>query len=232
MGPPQWAVYQNLTYRRGGAIHDWLDACEKIVEDVHRAENVLWAIRDYRNVVKRATKEYSSNVKSLKEHLEQNQHAGGSYHQKAIEMAEELLKAHEEWLHEAMTEKLIGTFESELEDGMLLRIGLENSELLEPFLSNAFKRKSASLIYKRTANFFTEGRTTNRGSYFLVNDGDFEGQVVLMLYYGTENLHVGCIFLPESEHRLDEILSEKGVNPLTNRLKSRCLLYTSDAADE
>jgi len=215
-----WALYQNLTYRGGGSIHGWLDACEKFVVDVVSAENILWAIRDYRNVVKRATKEYSSNVKSLKEHFEQNQHAGGTYHQKAIQMAEDLRKAHIEWLDEAMTEKLNDIFKSQLEGGTLLRIGLENSDLLEPFLSSARTRKSADLIYKKTANFFTDGRTTNRGSYFLVNNGDYKGQVVLMLYYGRQNLHVGCIFLPEGEIRLDDVLSEKRVALLTNSLKS------------
>ena len=219
-----WARYQNLSYRSNGSaqkgIHSWLDACEQVVDGIDAATNVSWAIRDYRNVVKRATKEYSSNVKSLKEHFEENGSAGTAHHEKAIQLAQELQQAHAEWLHEAMTDKVNGLLGPELDNGTLIRIGPKNTEELAPFVGPNYSGSSAHLLYSRKSNFFLDRGKPNRGAFFVVKKGNYANRVMLMLFYGRTQLHVGCTVITESEAELHKVTSEFGLTSPTKLRKS------------
>ncbi|MBZ2169465.1 PD-(D/E)XK nuclease family protein [Marinobacter sp. F4216] len=218
-----WALYQNLSYcGADGGIQSWLNDCFEVVKDRGPAENIRWAIRDYRDAVKRATGEYSSNVKSLKEHFEDNNWAGDAYHHKAIQFAEELRQAHKSWLHEAMTQKLDSLFQAERDAGTLVRIGPNDGRLLEPYLSRSEKRKAKDLIYQKSSNFFGEGRTTLRGSFFLVtgDSNKHKDQVVLMLFYGREYLHVGCLFSSDEKTKMCDVKSVKELASLKRSLDS------------
>lgn len=192
-----WALYQNLSYRsqpEGRSIHAWLEACIDEIRDLEDAENMVGAIEDYRNVVRHATREYVSNVESLKEHLEKRGDDGFAFHEKAIELAEELRKAHFEWLHDAMTVKVPDLFRSAVNDGLLMQVGQKNAEELIPYLDNGNKAKAEKFVYDRNSNFFSKSGDSNRGVFFIVKGGLFKDEALIMLFYGKTFLHVGCVF--------------------------------------
>ena len=223
-GDERWAWYQNLNYRRHltghRSVHDWLDACEQSLEGLEEATNIIYAIQDYRSIVKRATKEYSSKVKSLKEHFEMIDGAGGGYHAKAIEMAKELNQAHEQWLHEAMTDKLDDLLDNETKKSTLIRIDSENLVQLKPFVNKSLTTKLADLIYSRKANFFKDDGKLNRGSFYIVKTGPYKDQIVLMLFYGKTDIHVGLISKEGAKVDTKTMKSEFGLIEPT-KLRSR-----------
>lgn len=221
VGKP-WARYRSLTYRSGHAVHVWLDACEEVVKHSAPADNIVWAIREYRNVIKRATKEYRTNVESLKKHMEEKDYAGGDFHRDAIKMTAELRKAHEGWLHEAMTDQLTeGLFRAAIEAGTLEPISRLNAELLEPFLSDAWADNPQELIYRSNRNFFKSGRKLKQGTFFLVKDGlRLGGQTLLLLLYGKQDLHVGCAFLPGTQEVGKAKLTQSNVGLKDQTLES------------
>lgn len=223
-GEELWAWYQNLNYRHHftghRSVHSWLDACEQSLEGLKEATNIVYAIQDYRNIVKRATKEYSSKVKSLKEHFEMTGGAGGGYHAKAIEMAKELNQAHEQWLHEAMTDKLNNLLHSKTQNGSLVRIGSENLAQLRPFVNPSLTTKLADLIYNQKTNFFRDDGKLNRGSFYIVKMGPYKDQVILMLFYGKTDIHVGLIGKEDAKIDTKTMESEFSLTPPT-KLRNR-----------
>src|SRR5690606_30038017 len=74
-------------------------------------------------------------------------------------------------------------------------------------VSRQHQSQEKALIYHTGNNFFAKEGNKDCGALFLVNEGDFAGKVVLMLFYGKSMLHVGYVCRP-------------GIDP--NRLRSAC----------
>jgi len=201
------AHYQNLSYRKNigqDSIHTWLELCANAVD---RQSHIAWALRDYQAVVERATKEYVSKVKTLKDVLEEGIADGKRHHEQAIQLASELPAIHASWLEQAMTTNLEELFEPFVSNGDMTRIGLENAELLNPFVHNTFKDDASSLLYARRFNFFRPGNgTRNRGAFYRLETGTWAKKVVLMLFYGSKMLHVGCLLTEQAERSLEYLL--------------------------
>lgn len=200
------AQYQNLSYRGGSStdsIHDWLTACAKEMDE---NSNLAWAIRDYRSVIERATQEYVSKVKTLKDVLEEGVASGNQYHQYAIQLAKELPAIHASWLDSALTTQLDKLFESAINDGIVTKIDTNNAELLDPYIHTKRRGKAADLLYKPKYNFFkSRKKNKDRGTFYLVTAGAFSHRIVLMMVYGKIMLHVG--FLLQESALLSEFQS-------------------------
>ncbi|MBK1885618.1 PD-(D/E)XK nuclease family protein [Marinobacter sp. DY40_1A1] len=201
------AHYQNLSYRRHtqqNSIHAWLDSCTQAVE---RQSNIAWALQDYQAVVERATKEYVSKVKTLKDVLDEGIAQGKRHHEQALQLTKELPSIHASWLEQALTSKLEAFLEPLVSKGAMTRIGSENAELLNPFVHNAYQNNTASLLYTPRFNFFRPGNgTRNRGAFYRLEAGPYATQAVLMLFYGSKMLHVGCLLTETAERSLDNLL--------------------------
>jgi|GEM_PF-987400 len=221
-----WAIYQNVNYRSQFRGHKslllWLEKCQEAAEMLEKGDNITWAIRDYRNAVKRATKEYSSNVESLKEHFDQKNLAGGSLHELAMKLAKELPKANEQWLHEAMTQKIDDILEAYVEKEAIEKIDLNNLNKLKPFVSSRLGTSELKeLLYNRKSNFFGSG-ATSRGTFFITKEEQQADQVLLMLFYGSVYLHVGVVTRDGSQNDFDSIVR---VVPLGRPSKLRVKLF-------
>ncbi|ERS84092.1 hypothetical protein Q672_19485 [Marinobacter sp. EVN1] len=201
------AHYQNLSYRKNigqDSIHTWLESC---ANEVDRQSHIAWALRDYQAVVERATKEYVSKVKTLKDVLEAGIADGKRHHEQAIQLASELPAIHASWLEQAMTTNLEELFAPFVSNGDMTRIGVENAELLNPFVHNTFKDDACSLLYARRFNFFRPGNgTRNRGAFYRLETGTWAKKVVLMLFYGSKMLHAGCLLTEQAERSLEDLL--------------------------
>ncbi|WP_341938242.1 PDDEXK-like family protein [Marinimicrobium sp. C2-29] len=202
------AQYQNISYRRStrlNSIHAWLDLCANAVA---QRSNLSWAIRDYQAAVERATKEYVSKVKTLKDTLEDGFIDGKRYHEQAIQLARELPAIHASWLDQALTVNVDEMFESLVSEGVVTKIESENTELLNPFLSSGYQGNSADLLYERKYNFFSSGHEArSRGTFYQVETGRFAKQAILMLFYGSQMLHVGCLLTDHAENQFPEVLA-------------------------
>ena len=213
------ARYQNLSYRKNtgqDSIHTWLESCANAVAG---QSHIAWALRDYQAVVERATKEYVSKVKTLKDVLEEGIANGKRHHEQAIQLASELPAIHASWLEQAMTTNLEKLFEPFVSNGDMTRIGVENAELLNPFVHNAFKDDASSLLYRRRFNFFRPGKgTRNRGAFYRLETGTWAKKVVLMLFYGSKMLHVGCLLTEQADPSIYESI------PDLKLLESKALL--------
>ena len=201
------AHYQNLSYRKNtgqDSIHTWLGSCASAVD---RQSHIAWALQDYQAVVERATKEYVSKVKTLKDVLEEGIAEGKRHHEQAIQLASELPAIHASWLEQALTTNLEELFEPCVGNGDMIRIGPENAELLNPFVHNTFKHGASSLLYEPKFNFFRPGNgTRNRGAFYRLETGPWAKKVVLMLFYGSKMLHVGCLLTEHAERSLEDLL--------------------------
>lgn len=188
------AHYQNLSYRRNTrttSIHTWLESC---LNAVGRQSNIAWALQDYQAVVERATKEYVSKVKTLKDVLEEGIAEGKRHHEQAIRLARELPGIHASWLEQALTANLEELFEPFVSRGDMTRIGPENVELLYPFIHTALQNDAAALLYAPRFNFFRPGNgTRNKGAFYRLETGSWAKQAIVMLFYGSKMLHVGCL---------------------------------------
>lgn len=199
------AHYQNLSYRRNtrlNNIHTWLESC---VNAVDQQSNIAWALQDYQAVVERATKEYVSKVKTLKEVLDDGIAEGKRHHEQAIQLARELPTIHASWLEQALTTNLEELFEPLVANGAMTRIGPENVELLRPFVHAAFQNDASSLLYAPRFNFFRPGNgTRNRGAFYRLETGPWAKEAILMLFYGSKMLHVGCLLTEHANRSVED----------------------------
>ncbi|MEH6801314.1 MAG: PD-(D/E)XK nuclease family protein [Halopseudomonas sabulinigri] len=188
------AHYQNLSYQKKthqNSIHTWLESC---VETVGRQSNIAWALQDYQAVVERAAQEYVSKVTTLKEVFDQGIINGKRHHEQAIQLVRELPAIHAGWLEQALTTKLEELFEPLISSCVMTKIGPDNSELLSPFVHEAYQDNASSLLYAPRFNFFRAGiGTRNRGVFYRLETGPWSKQAVLLMFYGSKNLHVGCL---------------------------------------
>ena len=223
------AHYQNLSYRKNtqqDSIHTWLESC---VNAVDRQSHIAWALQDYQAVVERATKEYVSKVKTLQEVLDEGIAEGKRHHELAIQLASELPAIHASWLEKSLTTNLEELFEPFVGNGDMTRIGPENVELLSPFVHTAFQDKAASLLYAPRFNFFRTGNgTRNRGAFYRLETGPWAKQAVLMLFYGSKMLHVGCLLAEHADRSIEGLLpivklSEPGA--LKSKIFPRVMTY-------
>lgn len=201
------AHYQNLSYRKNtqqDSIHTWLESC---VNAVDRQSHIAWALRDYQAVVERATKEYVSKVKTLKDILEEGIAEGKRHHEQAIQLTRELPAIHASWLEQALTSNLEELFEPFASKGDMTRIGPENVELLSPFVHTAFQKDASGLLYSPRFNFFRPGNgTRNRGAFYRLETGPYAKQAVLMLFYGSKMLHVGCLLTEHADRSIEGLM--------------------------
>ncbi|MDM7481430.1 MAG: PD-(D/E)XK nuclease family protein [Halomonas sp.] len=201
------AHYQNLSYRKNtqqDSIHTWLESC---VNAVDRQSHIAWALRDYQAVVERATKEYVSKVKTLKDILEEGIAEGKRHHEQAIQLTRELPAIHASWLEQALTSNLEELFEPFVSKGDMTRIGPENVELLRPFVHTAFQKDASGLLYAPRFNFFRAGNgTRNRGAFYRLETGPWAKQAVLMLFYGSKMLHVGCLLTEHADRSIEGLM--------------------------
>jgi len=191
------------------SVHGWLESCSREVEGKDTTSNILWAISDYKTVVERATREYASNVKTLKEFFEGD---GKEHLEQALQLTKDLPNAQIKWLHSVMTEQLDELFEAGISAGYLLKLDAENASDLVDFVRPGWKKKPLSLLYEHKYNYFNPDRsnTRDRGVFYLVTKGPFEGKVVLTLFYGRKALHAGYILREKS---IDEKLSKSLEQP-------------------
>ena len=201
------AQYQTLSYRRNThqkSIHTWLESC---VNAVDHQSNIAWALQDYQAVIERATKEYVSKVKTLKDVLDDGIAHGKRYHEQAIQLATELPSIHASWLEQALTTNLEELFESLISNGAIAKIGPENIELLRPFVHVTYQNDLTSLLYMPRANFFRAGNNTrNRGSFYRLESGPWAKQAVLMLFYGSKMLHVGYLLTEQADTSIESLM--------------------------
>ncbi|WP_432210426.1 PD-(D/E)XK nuclease family protein [Marinobacter alkaliphilus] len=201
------ARYQNLSYRKNtgqDSIHTWLKLC---VNAVDRQSHIAWALRDYQAVVERATKEYVSKVKTLKDILEEGIAEGKRHHEQAIQLVNELPAIHASWLEQALTTSLEELFEPFVGNGDMTRIGPENAELLSPFVHTAFQKDASGLLYAPRFNFFRAGNgTRNRGAFYRLETGPWAKQTVLMLFYGSKMLHVGYLLTEHADRSIEGLM--------------------------
>ena len=201
------AHYQNLSYRKNtgqDSIHTWLESCANAID---RQSHIAWALQDYQAVVERATKEYVSKVKTLKDVLEEGIAEGKRHHEQAIQLASELPAIHASWLEQALTTNLEELFEPCVGNGDMTRIGPENAELLNPFVHSTFKDDASSLLYAPKFNFFRPGNgTRNRGAFYRLETGPWAKEAVLMLFYGSKMLHVGCLLTEYADHSIEGLM--------------------------
>lgn len=224
------AHYQNLSYRRytqQNSIHTWLESC---IQAVRPQSHIAWALHDYQTVVERATKEYVSKVKTLKDVLDEGIAQGKRHHEQAIQLASELPTIHATWLEQALTTNLEELFEPFVSNGAITRIGSENAELLAPFVHTAFQNDASSLLYAPKFNFFRTGNgTRNRGAFYRLEAGPYATQAVLMLFYGRKMLHVGCLLTSHADPSIGEsipdlkLLDQKA--PLARNIFPRVMTY-------
>ncbi len=187
------ALYQNLSYRRNDkdTIHAWIEACAKVVEI---NSNVAWALADYQAIVERATSEYVSKVKTLKEFLDEGINQGKQYHEQAMRLTKELPKIHASWLDNVMTAQLDELFEESINSGLFTKISKENHVFLKPFVHNQHLNNTEKFLYEPKFNFFnTNNGTKNRGAFYLLESGVLAKNVIVFLLYGSKMLHVGCL---------------------------------------
>ncbi|WP_417316280.1 PD-(D/E)XK nuclease family protein [Cycloclasticus pugetii] len=201
------AHYQNLSYRRKThqtSIHTWLESCLKTVD---RQSNVSWALLDYQAAVERAAKEYVSKVSTLKEVLDQGIAEGKRHHEQAILLARELPAINAGWLEQALTTHLEELFEPFISSGAMTKIGPENTELLRPFVHLAFQNDASTLLYAPRFNFFRPGNgTRNRGVFYRIETGPCSKQAVLMMFYGSKILHVGCLLTEHAARSVEDLM--------------------------
>ena len=158
-------------------------------------------------MVERATKEYVSKVKTLKDVLEEGIAEGKRHHEQAIQLASELPAIHASWLEQALTTNLEELFEPCVGNGDMTRIGPENAELLNPFVHSTFKDDASSLLYAPKFNFFRPGNgTRNRGAFYRLETGPWAKEAVLMLFYGSKMLHVGCLLTEYADHSIEGLM--------------------------
>lgn len=223
-----WALYQNLSYRKFSdsvSIHAWLEACHDEVQELPGSENLIWAIHEYQDVVRKATREYSSNVESLKEHLQKMSSGRGDFHSKAIQMAKELNKAHADWLHEAMTDSLNDFLDDEIRSGLLTRVHSGNTGELVPYVKEKTPEKKISdLVYRLNGNFFSKGKA-RKGAFFIVKKGAFADRMMLMLFYGSKNIHVGFVTRDGDSDAL-AVAKRVGLVDRSNEVKESALQRT------
>ncbi|WP_412503894.1 PD-(D/E)XK nuclease family protein [Shewanella indica] len=224
------AHYQNLSYRRHtqqNSIHAWLDSCIQAVEP---QSHIAWALHDYQAVVERATKEYVSKVKTLKDVLDEGIAQGKRYHEQALQLTKELPRIHASWLEQALTSKLEALFEPLVSKGAMTRIGPENADLLKPFVHTAYQNNATSLLYTPRFNFFRPGNgTRNRGAFYRLEAGPYATQAVLMLFYGRKMLHVGCLLTPQADFSIGESIPDlqllESKAPLARNIFPRVMTY-------
>lgn len=213
------AHYQNLSYRRytqQNSIHTWLESCTQAVDP---QSHIAWALQDYQAVVERATKEYVSKVKTLKDVLDEGIARGKRHHEQALQLTKELPGIHASWLEQALTTNLEELFEPYVSKGEMTRIGPENAELLNSFVHNTYQNNTASLLYTPRFNFFRPGNgTRNRGAFYRLETGPYATQAALMLFYGRKMLHVGCLLTPHADPSIGESI------PDLKLLESKALL--------
>lgn len=224
------AHYQNLSYRKNtqqDSIHTWLESC---VNAVDRQSHIAWALRDYQAVVERATKEYVSKVKTLKDILEEGIAEGKRHHEQAIQLTRELPAIHASWLEQALTSNLEELFEPFVVNGDMIKIGAENAELLSPFVHTAFQKDASGLLYAPRFNFFRAGNgTRNRGAFYRMETGPWAKQAVLMLFYGSKMLHVGCLLAKHTDFsegtQISGLKLLESTEPLASKIFPRVLTY-------
>lgn len=224
------AHYQNLSYRKNtqqASIHTWLESCVNAVE---RQSHIVWALQDYQAVVERATKEYVSKVKTLQEVLDEGIAEGKRYHEHAIQLTRELPAIHASWLEQALTTNLEELFEPFVGNGDMTKIGAENAELLSPFVHTAFQQDASGLLYAPRFNFFrARNGTRNRGTFYLLETGPWAKQVVLMLFYGSKMLHVGCLLAKHTDFsegaQVSGVKLLESTEPLASKVFPRILTY-------
>ncbi|EKT4488679.1 PD-(D/E)XK nuclease family protein [Shewanella algae] len=224
------AHYQNLSYRRHtqqNSIHTWLESC---AQAVNPQSHIAWALQDYQAVVERATKEYVSKVKTLKDVLDEGIAQGKRHHEQAIHLTKELPGIHASWLEQALTTNLEELFEPYVSKGEMTRIGPENAELLNPFVHTAYQSNAASLLYTPRFNFFRPGNgTRNRGAFYRLETVPYATQAVLMLFYGRKMLHVGCLLAPHADPSIGESIPDlkllESKTPLARNIFPRVMTY-------
>lgn len=214
------AHYQNLWYRgvpASTSIHSWLDSCAQVLKDVD-ASNILWAIADYKSVVERATREYISNVTTLKDFLEEGIASGEAFHAQAVQLTKDLPSIQKSWLDSALTTHLDELFSDAIENGAVTRIDHGDAEKLKPFIAGTYHKKPEQLLYSLPFNYFGAGTgLKNKGTFYRLEAGPLKQRAVLTLFYGVQQLHVGCLLCGDAtddEKTLLESFGLKRPSPL------------------
>lgn len=196
---------------------------------VDQQSNIAWALQDYQGVVERATKEYVSKVKTLKDVLDEGIAEGKRHHEQAIQLARELPTIHASWLEQALTTNLEELFEPLVANGAMTRIGSENVELLRLFVHAAFQNDASSLLYAPRFNFFRPGNgTRNRGIFYRLETGPWAKKAILMLFYGSKMLHVGCLLTEHANRSVEDrmlTLELSELAALASKIFSRVKTY-------
>jgi len=209
------AHYQNLWYGASQAcqsIHSWLDSCVDALQGAE-ASNILWAIADYKSVVERATKEYVSNVTTLKDFLDEGIARGEKYHAQATQLAKELPSIHRSWLDSAMTSQLDDLFSDAIENGAFTKVDHDCAEQLDPFLFGTYSKDPAQLMYSERFNFFGTGKDLkNKGNFYRLETGPLKQRAILTVFYGSKLIHVGCLLRCDATEDEKALLKLIGLN--------------------